>query len=350
MGFLIFVLVFAIISTAMFFGGKFLVATSTHDDTALDDQRLFKNVGSGLKVGAFILFGLMMLISIPANSLHIVPAGSVGVVYTFGDITGQTDSGLVITFPWQSVRQANVKIQTLAFTDAEDEVPEGAKLIGGGLDSFSEETQNVFISAILRIKVSPDDVQGLYRNVGPDYINKLVPGAMAQVFKDETVNYSAIDIAPNRETIRANVEAAVALELNRFSIEVDALLIENISFAPSFEDAIQAKQDASQEALKEAELVAAETAKADQRIEAARGVATALVVEAEGQAEANNLLNASLTPILIQFTAVQNLADNLQIALIPAGEGVIIDPAALLGTAGSTATESTPETTAGAGR
>ena len=345
MGFLIFVLVMAIIGALAFGLGKFLVSTSKHDETVLDDQRLFKNVGVGLKVGAVVVFGLSMLVAIPANALHIVPAGNVGVVYTFGDITGQTDSGLVITFPWQDVRRANVKIQTLAFTDSEDEVPEGAKLIGGGLDSFSEETQNVFISAILRIKVSPDDVQSLYRNVGPDYINKLVPGAIAQTFKDETVNYSAIDIAPNRETIRANVEKAIALELNRFSIDVDALLIENIAFADSFEGAIQAKQDASQEALKEQELVAAETAKADQKIEAARGVATALVVEAEGQAEANRLLTESLSSILVQWQAVQKLADNVQIALIPAGEGVIIDPAGLLGTlesAPAPAPEATP--------
>ncbi len=346
MGFLVFVLVMAIVSALVFGLGKFLTAISKHDDTAYDDQRLFKNVGKTLRVGAGILFGLSMLIAIPVNSLHIVPAGSVGVVYTFGDITGQTDAGLVVTFPWQDVEKANVKIQTLAFTDAEDEVPEGAQLVGSGLDSFSLETQNIFISAILRIKVSPDDVQLLYRTVGPDYINKLVPGVIAQTFKDETVNYSAIVIAPNREMIRANVEKAIAAELNRFSIDVDALLIENISFEASFEDAIQAKQDATQEALKEAELVAAETAKADQQIEAARGVATALVVEAEGQAEANRLLNESLTPILIQFAAVQKLADDLQIALIPSGEGIIIDPATLLGPIGPTSAP-VPETTSG---
>ncbi len=345
MGFLIFVMVMAIICVLAFGLGKFLTVIGGHDDTAFDDQRLFKNGGKTLRVAAGVIFGLSMLIVIPANSLHIVPAGSVGVVYTFGDITGQTDAGLVVTFPWQDVEKANVKIQTLAFTDAEDEVPEGAQLIGGGLDSFSQETQNIFISAILRIKVSPDDVQLLYRTVGPDYINKLVPGVIAQTFKDETVNYAAIDIAPNREIIRANVEKAIAAELNRFSIDVDALLIENISFETSFEDAIQAKQDASQEALKEAELVAAETAKADQKIEAARGVATALVVEAEGQAEANRLLAESLSPILVQWQAIQRLADNIEIALIPAGEGIIIDPTTLFGQ--TPAPAPAPETTSG---
>jgi hypothetical protein len=42
------------------------------------------------------------------------------------------------------------------------------------------------------------------------------------------------------------------------------------------------------------------------------------------------LINDSLTPLLIQFQAVQKLADNVQIALIPSGNGIIIDPATLL--------------------
>lgn len=233
--------------------------------------------------------------------------------------------------PWQSLKNANTQVQTLCFADETDKCPDGATHVGAGLDSFSEETQNVFIDAVLRIEVDPKDVQGLYRNVGENYVNKLIPGSIAQVFKDETVDYKAVDIAPNRKTIRTNVEKAITNELSRFSITVDALLIENIAFDPSFEAAIQAKQNATQEALKEHELVAAETAKADQKIAEARGTAEQTRIEAEGQAAANQLVTSSITPLLIQWQAIQKLADNIQIALLPAGNGLIIDPSQLLG-------------------
>jgi len=54
-------------------------------------------------------------------------------------------------------------------------------------------------------------------------------------------------------------------------------------------------------------------------------------VRAEGQAAANRLLAESLTPNVIQFEALQRLGDNIQIALIPSGQGIILDPTTLLG-------------------
>jgi len=72
-------------------------------------------------------------------------------------------------------------------------------------------------------------------------------------------------------------------------------------------------------------------AQAEQRAATAQGEADRLRIEAQGQADANRLINESLTPLLIQFQALQRLADNVQIALIPSGNGIIIDPATLLG-------------------
>jgi len=285
-------------------------------------------VGVGVPLAALAIW---MLATISA-SVHQVNAGHVGVVYEFGSIVGQTDEGLQIVPPWRTVKLANVQVQTLAFVDEGDRVPEGARRIGAGLDSFSEESQNVYIDAILNIEVSPDNVQDLYRNVGPNYVNKLVPGRIAQIFKDETVNYKAVDIAPAREQIRANVEEQLRRELAPYSITVTALLVENIVFDQEFIDAITRKQVAQQDALAEQEKIKSEAARADQQIEAARGRAESVKVEAAAQAEANQLLTQSLTPILIQWQAVQTLSDNVQIALIPSGQGIIIDPATLLGT------------------
>jgi len=295
-----------------------------------EEQGTVRGVCVAIVVTTIVVFGLWTGISTLVRSIHQVPAGHVGVVYTFGDITGQTDEGLVLVWPWQSLVKANTQVQTLCFADRPETCPDGAHLVGEGLDSFSTETQNVFIDAVLRIKVDPGDVQGLYRNVGKAYVNKLIPGSIAQVFKDETVDYKAVDIAPNRETIRANVEVAITHELQRFSINVDALLIENIAFEPSFEAAILAKQNATQEALKEQELIKAKEAMAKQVAATAQGEADRLRITAQGQADANRLIADSLTPLLVQFQAMQRLADNVQIALIPSGQGIIIDPAQLL--------------------
>jgi len=291
--------------------------------------RAVKSVARGIAVALVVIIALWTVF----NAFHQVPAGHVGVVSEFGAIVDQTDDGLQLIPPWRTLQNATVQVQSFAFTDEPGNVPSNVTVLGSGLDSFSAETQDVFINARLDIQVSPRDVQGLYRGVGPDYVNKIVPQRVTQIFKDETVRFSTVDIAPNREAIREAVETRIDEELEEFSIDVVALLIDDIDFQPEFKNAIEAKQVATQEALREEELVQKAQFQAQQQIALAEGEAGALIATAEGQAEANRLLDASLTPNVIQFKALE-LAfgpnSPIEFALLPTGEGLIIDPSTLL--------------------
>jgi regulator of protease activity HflC (stomatin/prohibitin superfamily) len=303
---------------------------------SIDEAKAMETGGTVLTVGAFVLFLLWVGLHTLVASIHQVPAGHAGVVREFGGIVAQTDDGFQVIPPWRNLENADTRVQTWAFTDDPSKIPAGAKFAGEGLGSFSEETQDVFINATLNIEVSSGDIQELYRNVGRDYFDKLVPTRVRQLFKNETVKFKAVDIAPNREQIRTAVEENLRLELSKFSIDVVALLIDNIDFNESFKAAIEAKQVATQNAQEEAERIKQRENEALQAIAVAEGTKQARITVAQGQAEANRLLNESLTDKVIQFEAIQKLADNVSIALIPAGEGVIIDPTTLL-------TPNTPE-------
>jgi prohibitin 1 len=178
--------------------------------------------------------------------------------------------------------------------------------------------------------VSPRAIQTLYRQVGPQYIETLMRPRMINFFKETTVTYNTVDIAPNREEIRQRVRERLTRDLEPFSIDIVDLLIENVDFRQEFKSAIEAKQVATQEALRQQQLIEASKAGAQQKIETARGDAESVRIAAEAQAEANRLLAESLTPAVIQFQALQKLSDNVQIALLPSGQGIIIDPATLL--------------------
>ena len=273
-------------------------------------------------ISFFVLVGGILT---AARSIKSVEAGHAGLVYRFGDIVGQREAGLSLIWPWESFKTADIRIQKVRVETACDggRFPEC-------IESFSSETQDIFVQATLNISVNPQDVQTLYRTVGSDYLDKLVRPRLLQVFKDETVKYRSVDIAPNREEIRQATGDALAIELSQFSITVHDLLIDNIDFRAEFKQSIEAKQIASQEALRQQELVAAREAEARQKIAEATGTAEQLRIEAQGQADANRLISSSLTPLLIQFQALQKLADNVSIALIPSGNGLIIDPASLL--------------------
>ena len=329
MGWIVFTILFILLAAALL-----VVSFLKFEDAR---GKAMPGVQWGLRAASVgILLFTMFLAFI--SSVHTVPAGHVGVQYEFGAINGQTSDGFQLIPPWQSLKNASIQVQSFAFTNNPDNVPDNVEILGEGLDSFSLETQDVFINARLDIKVSPRDIQSLYREVGDDYVAQIVPQRVAQLFKNETVKYSTVEIAPNREIIRAAVEEALDEELDQFSIDVVAVLIDNITFDPDFIDAIESKQIAAQDAERAKELVKKAEQEALAKIALAEGTAGALIAEATGQSEANRLLSASLTADIIQFKALElafGPGSPLEVVILPAGEGLIIDPTTLLTQAAS---------------
>ena len=263
----------------------------------------------------FLILALMAFVTFFA-SVHQVPAGHIGVVYEFGGIKGQIGEGLQFVAPWRDVLLANIQVQRRVFDK---------------LNSFSEESQDVFVRASLNVRVSPQSIQQLYRTVGPNFFNVLVESRVIQNFKDETVKYKSVEIAPNREKIRQAVRERLEKELSPFSIEVVDLLLDNIDFNPDFKKAIEDKQIATQRALEEQQKIEGEKHKAQQAIERAKGEGSAILFRAEKEAEANRKLAASLTPELVRYAMVQKLSDKIQVMMLPSGQNFILDSDILRG-------------------
>ena len=273
-----------------------------------------QKVGRVLRVLGWVVIVGMPILTL-ASSINQIPAGNVGVIYEFGAIKRQIEEGFQMVFPWQSVLVANIQVQRHMFDK---------------LDSFSQETQTVYVRASLNISVSPNAIQELYRAVGPNYFNVLIEPRVYQNFKDEIVKYKSVDIAPNREKIRQEVRRRLEKELSTHSITVEDLLLDNIDFRDEFEHAIEAKQIATQKALEEEQKVVVERHRAEQVLEKAKGEGNAILAVAEKQAEANKKLSESLSPELIQYTFIQKLSEKIQLMLLPVGQNFIFDPGTLI--------------------
>ena len=307
MGWIVSVVFALTVSSVIFFVSRLLSASRYASE---------RQAGSILRVVSFAVFGLWVGGHTLLASINTVPAGNIGVVYRFGAIVGQVTEGLTFVAPWKSVSLANIQVQSHRFNKNE-------------LASFSAETQDVFVEATLNIRVSPSTIQELYRSVGPSYFDILIRPRVAQNFKDETVKFKSVDIAPNRETIRTNVTSRLKVELSNYSIEVVDLLLDNIDFRPEFKTSIENKQIATQNALEEEQRVQVSKYKAEQQIKQAEGEGGAILAVAEKQAEANTKLSASLTPELVQYALIQKLGDQIKGMILPAGQNFILDPRSL---------------------
>lgn len=280
-------------------------------------------------LGVFWFSLIVVVVTTLSASVETVPAGHIGVIYQFGSIQGQREEGVVFKMPWQDMKKANVQEQKYRF--------EGENAIEGA----SLETQDVTFTVALNYRLSPDKVQSLFREVGPNYFEVLVESRMQQIFKDEAVQYPAIEITTKRDEIREAVVERLRQELAPYSITVVTLQVVNISYSEEFNRSIEEKQVATQNALRAQEqvkqkeyeaqqAVAVAKGEADSKVIAAQGEADARRITAQGEADANAAVNASLNTQILQYEAIKRLADNVQIALIPSGEGFILDPSSIL--------------------
>lgn len=302
MGFLVWMVLLVLVSLVLVAVGRY------SKDSDFEALAAFSRHSGVMALLVFLgVGGLSALIS----SYNQVPAGQVGIVYEFGAIIGQITEGPNFIAPWRNVSRANIQVQTHPFNK---------------LAAFSSESQDVFVDATLNVKVSPKTVQELYRTVGPNWFEVLVNPRVAQNFKDETVKYKSVDIAPNRENIRHKVSERLAKELSPYSIEVIDLLLNNVDFKPEFKKAVEDKQIATQKALEEEQKVLVEKHKASQAVETAKGVGQSELEKAKKIAEANKLLTASITADLIQYNLVNKLSDKIEVMILPSGQNFILGP------------------------
>jgi regulator of protease activity HflC (stomatin/prohibitin superfamily) len=317
--------------------GAFGAVTEERDPVDRTVRRVRHTYRSGPLLATAAIWAVLIALTTVFASYRQVEAGTIGVVRTFGEISGQLSEGPNFIAPWKSVQTFDIRVQRADFRNS---VEDDDSRVFGRIEAASFETQDVFMDLTLNWQVSPSAVQELVRNVGPNFFDVLVPTRVRQHAKAIVVEFTAVEATQQREEIRSRIAAALQDDLGAFSITVVSLQIDNISYQPEFSAAIEEKQVATQNALRAEELIRQRQAEARQaeavaegeaaaNIARATGEAEAIRVRATAQAEANREIAASLTQPLIQWEALGQL-EGVSLALLPADGTTIVDPTGIL--------------------
>jgi regulator of protease activity HflC (stomatin/prohibitin superfamily) len=258
------------------------------------------------RIVAISALGVWLVLTLFFFTFTTIEAGHVGLVKTFGNYTATMTPGWNSKFPWQTVDDADVRVQSKHI------VMDG----GAGGSAVSAETQPVYATVTLNYSVDPAHVLDLYRNVGPRYYDSIIAPRVQQVFKSATVEYKTIEVAPNREKIRVDVQQILDRQLDQYGINVTDFLIENLDFAPEFVAAITDKQVATQQA---------EAARA--KVEQAKQEAQQAIAKARGEAESIRVRGLALrrSPEVLQLEAIEKLNPNVQAIYLPAGGNFLMN-------------------------
>ena len=262
---------------------------------------------------------VFLLLTVASMGLVEIAAGHVGVVTNFGAVEERTlPAGLQLVIPLvETVYQMDTRVQPHDFTN---------------IDAASAEYQQVTASGKLNYHIDPRYAFVVYRQVGLDFAAKVIDPALNDFIKEEMPKFSITQILPQRDKIRADTISAMNLNLARYHIIVDDIYLANIGFSKDYEKAIEDKQVAQQQVQTQQQILAQKQIQAQQAVIDATGKANAAVALAEGQAKANRLLAESLTPALVQYTAITTLNSKISIMLLPSGSNFLLDTSKLVPT------------------
>ena len=243
-----------------------------------------------------VVAAFVMVFAFFGSTYHSVDAGHVGLVKAFGAYTGVKEAGAVFTWPWETVEEARIR-------NASHEIRMDGQ-VGNG-SAASKESQEVFVVATLNYSLEQGCVQDLYTNYGAGYFETIIEPRTKQIFKAESVRYSAVDILPNREKIRRETQGELEKQLQPYCVRGLDFLLTNVGFGQEFTQAIEEKQVATQQAAAEQNRVQIAKQQAQQKVETAKGEARATRVQARADAYANRLRSRNLTPTLVEWERIQ---------------------------------------------
>lgn len=269
------------------------------------------SIAGTLAVTVVVLLVVYMLWSLVTASLGvnlygcmaIVPAGNVGIVDSMGSVhDGVMQSGLNFKWPWEGVITYNVQRVPIDFVGADELIT-----------PTSDEAQ-VNVDATVWYHVDGTKAVQIYKGIGTDPAGSQLVKELRGIFRTAAARYTVEDLytGGQRLNIEADTIAALNAKLNPLGIFVDDFQMRK-TIPPQFiVDSLNAKIARANAIQTEQNQLEIEKIKAQQR-----------VVDAQGIADSQRIIDNSLTPQYLQYLAIMQMYANAgNLTLITSGQDI----------------------------
>lgn len=215
--------------------------------------------------------------------------------FTGTDVNTTYDEGLHLHAPWVTLIKYDLRVQ--------EQLEEITALSSNGL--------SIGLDASIRWRPKGVELGELHINYGRDYYKKLVQPELRSAIREIVGQFLPEELySTRRQELQDQVLQRVKDAVEQRSVTIDAILIRDIELPTLIREAIENKLQEEQEAERYQFTIAKE------RLEAERKA-----IEAEGEAEFQRIITASLTTQFLRFKGIEA---TLELAASPNAKTVIV--------------------------
>ncbi|OQX52171.1 MAG: hypothetical protein B5M53_09210 [Candidatus Cloacimonas sp. 4484_209] len=254
-------------------------------------KRSVKNLNPLLAPIAFILAVVFLLLSM----VRMVGPGEVGVEVLFGKVNNKIlQSGLHLVNPLVTIERLSVRTQAYTMSA---KAGEGQIRGDDAITALTAEGLSVQLDVTVWFHLIPEKAAEVYKNIGTDYISKIVRPAIRTAIRSAAVQYNATDIYSIKRTeVTDNIFNELKRDFATKGVECEKVLLRNVQLPAKVKNAIDDKIAAEQDAQKMKFVLQKETQEAERR-----------KIEADGISKANKIIANSLTSRYLQWYYIQTL-------------------------------------------
>lgn len=239
-----------------------------------DPSQKIGRIISKVVIGVVVFFVIIIAINV-LSFFTIVGAGERGILLQFGTVKGIYEPGIHFQVPIiYSVVVMDVRTQ-------KSEVP---------VDAASKDLQSIHTLVALNYHADPGTVDTLYQHIGTEYEVRVIDPAIQESVKAATAQFTAEELITKRPLVKEEIKTMLTERLSKSYIIIDDFSIVDFKFSEAFDQAIELKQTAVQEALKAENDLKRIQIEAQQQIETAKADAESIRIQGEALKENQNLV------------------------------------------------------------
>lgn len=262
---------------------------------------------------------LIFFIGLISNCFVQVDAGQVGVKKMFGKIQNDVlESGLHFINPLYEVEKIDVKTLNYTMSGVHNE---GDRTGDDAIKVLTADGLEVTIDLTVLFRVNKTEAPKLLKETGVDFQEKIVRPISRTKIRDNAVYYDAISLySTKRDEFQARIYKSIEDEFTKRGLQLENLLVRNITLPASVKAVIEQKINAEQDAQKMQFVLLKEKQEAERKR-----------VEAQGISDYQRIINVGLTDNQLQYEqikAMKELALSTNAKVIVMGKGnapIILD-------------------------